>query len=228
MLEGQTIVGPIVDGGVLQRSPGDAFRRGEQARIPLIVGANSYEASLGFLTEAFARGAVADAYDTLLAKYAQREPVEQARLTLIGELFGVQPARFIAQEHSRTGAASFLYYFDHVRASQRGSSHGAPHGGELPYVFGTPAHFFTEWPGQASSELDERDRRVSDTIIDYWTAFARSGDPNYDRAPAWQAVQPADVRTLRLGEEIEMVGFDGLADETEVAAVAASTRGWGP
>lgn len=228
VLEGQAIVGPILDGVVLHRSPGDAFRRGEQMRIPLVVGANSYEASLGFLTEAFARGAVGADYDTLLAKYAEREPVEQARLTLIGEIFGVQPARFIAREHSRADAASFLYYFDQVRASQRGSSHGAPHGGELPYIFGTPAHFFTEWPGQASSEWDERDRRMSATIINYWTTFARSGDPNNDAAPAWQAVPPAEVRALHFGDEIEMIEFDALADETEAAVVAASTRGWGP
>lgn len=228
VLEGQMIAGPTVDGVVLRRSPGDAFRRGEQARIPLIVGANSYEASLGFLTEAFARGVVGETYDTLLAKYAEREPVDQARLTLIGELFGVQPARFIAREHSRTGSSSFLYYFDQVRASQRGQMHGAPHGGELPYMFATPAHFFTEWPGQASPEWDGRDRRISETMIGYWTAFARSGDPNHDGAPAWQAAQTADVRALHLGEEIEMVPFDALAGETEAAALVASVRGWGP
>jgi para-nitrobenzyl esterase len=228
VLEGQTFAGPVLDGVVLSRSPGDAFRRGEQARIPLIIGANSFEASLTeFLSEGLARATLGnETYDTLLARYAEREPIASARDTLIGEVFGMQPARFIAREHSGAGSSAFLYYFDQVRASQRRHMHGAPHAGELPYLFGTPQHFFTEWPMSASPEWDGADQRVSDAVIGYWTAFARSGDPNLGGAPRWEPVRASDAQALYIDETIEMRGFDTLADETESAAVAASIRQW--
>ncbi len=221
VLAGQTFIGPVVDGAVLWRSPGDAFARGEQARIPLIIGSNSFEASLTFLNEPFARAAVGEAYDVLLAQYAEREPVDEARLTLIGELFGVQPARVIAAQQQQAGVPSYLYYFDQVDAARRGSLHGAPHGGELAYLFGAP---LTSPDGD---RWDEADRRVSRAMIGYWTAFARTGDPNHDGAPRWEAMQDANGRALHFGENIEMGGFDALADQTRDAAVTASERAWG-
>ena len=50
---------------------------------------------------------------------------------------------------------------------------GAYHGAELQYLFNESATFA---PGQ---------QQLSDTMIGYWTQFAKTGDPNFAGAPLW-------------------------------------------
>ncbi|MFG2634477.1 carboxylesterase/lipase family protein [Streptomyces sp. NPDC048362] len=53
---------------------------------------------------------------------------------------------------------------------------GAPHASELPYLFDL---------GGRPRALTAAQHRLADTMIDYWTRFARSGDPNGPRSPHW-------------------------------------------
>ncbi|SEE32824.1 para-nitrobenzyl esterase [Streptomyces sp. 2231.1] len=59
---------------------------------------------------------------------------------------------------------------------------GAPHASELPYLFDL---------GGRPRELTAPQQRLADTMIDYWTRFARTADPNGPSAPPWseQTVQ---------------------------------------
>ncbi|WP_146607728.1 carboxylesterase family protein, partial [Spongiactinospora gelatinilytica] len=49
---------------------------------------------------------------------------------------------------------------------------------ELAYLFPVPGP-------------DARRRRLSTTMIGYWTAFARTGDPNASGLPRWKTFAPA-------------------------------------
>ncbi|MER6280393.1 carboxylesterase family protein [Streptomyces sp900105245] len=53
---------------------------------------------------------------------------------------------------------------------------GAPHASELPYLFDL---------GGRPRELTAPQHRLADTMIDYWTRFARTGDPNGPSTPPW-------------------------------------------
>ncbi|MGW6008431.1 carboxylesterase/lipase family protein [Streptomyces sp. NPDC055210] len=53
---------------------------------------------------------------------------------------------------------------------------GAPHASELPYLFDL---------GGRPRELTAAQHRLADTMIDYWTRFARTGDPNGPSSPPW-------------------------------------------
>ncbi|QIS20190.1 carboxylesterase/lipase family protein [Nocardia terpenica] len=65
---------------------------------------------------------------------------------------------------------------------------GALHVGEIPSLFDDP-----EFP----APLTAAQTRLSDTMIGYWTRFARTGDPNGDHAPPWPRYQqPTDVLSL--------------------------------
>ncbi|WP_019070511.1 carboxylesterase/lipase family protein [Streptomyces hokutonensis] len=53
---------------------------------------------------------------------------------------------------------------------------GAPHASELPYLFdlvGRPR------------EMTAAQHRLADTMLDYWTQFARTADPNSPASPNW-------------------------------------------
>ncbi|GAA4896723.1 para-nitrobenzyl esterase [Stackebrandtia albiflava] len=54
---------------------------------------------------------------------------------------------------------------------------GAYHNADISYLFRDP---------EFEAELSPAQLRLSDTMIDYWTAFARNGDPRTPGAPEWE------------------------------------------
>jgi len=53
---------------------------------------------------------------------------------------------------------------------------GAPHASELPYLFDL---------GGRPRDLTPAQHRLADIMIDYWTRFARTADPNGPSSPPW-------------------------------------------
>jgi para-nitrobenzyl esterase len=66
---------------------------------------------------------------------------------------------------------------------------GAFHAGELQYLFSG---------AYAGEPLSAAQGRLADRMIDYWTAFARTGDPNGPGRPRWRQVRPGDTGVLAL------------------------------
>lgn len=61
-----------------------------------------------------------------------------------------------------------------------GFPYGAAHGFEMPFLFSS---FPTERP------LTEAQRALSDRMVDYWTNFAHTGNPNTPGAPLWPVLR---------------------------------------
>jgi para-nitrobenzyl esterase len=69
------------------------------------------------------------------------------------------------EEQGRGNA--WVYYFDH---DLPGDELGAWHSCELWYMFGTLERCWRPW--------QEKDRVLSERMLDYWTNFMKTGDPN--------------------------------------------------
>ena len=82
------------------------------------------------------------------------------------------------------------YYFDRQLP---GSDHGAFHGGDIRYTFGT---FDTCW-----RPFEETDYRISENIMDYFTAFAVTGKPQADHLPQWKPLGENQEKFLHFGDE---------------------------
>lgn len=69
----------------------------------------------------------------------------------------------------------YLYYF--VRQLP-GDDAGAFHSSELWYTFGTY--------GRSWRPFTDEDKVLSEQMVDYWTNFMKTGDPNGDGLPRWE------------------------------------------
>ena len=82
----------------------------------------------------------------------------------------------------------YLYFFTYAPPGPKRYVTGAYHGAELGYVFGNP-----------DPAWDAQDRRLSDTMMSYWTNFAKTGNPNGAGLPTWPAFDRRKQRTMELG-----------------------------
>jgi para-nitrobenzyl esterase len=78
---------------------------------------------------------------------------------------------------------TFAYEFNDPNAPQNflppvSFPYGASHASELQYLFGLSAPI-------PSPGLNPDQQALADTMVKYWTSFAKSGDPNGAAAPAW-------------------------------------------
>ena len=73
--------------------------------------------------------------------------------------------------HASAGNASYEYQFD--RAAPDREALGATHGAEVGYVFGT----------LDPKRYKDADRDLSSAIQQYWTNFAKTGNPNGGSLP---------------------------------------------
>ena len=189
--------GPFIDGRLITESPTRAFFAGRAIDVPLMIGANSNEASvLGALgggprLEAVSQGDTA----AFRAAYGPGDDAEIVRQAL-GDAIFVAPARFVARTQA-AGAPVYLYHFSYIPVVRRGRTPGAGHGSEIPYVFQS----FNRIPLLAAF-VRPPDAATGRTMSACWIAFARTGRPACEGAPDWPAYTAADDALMEFGPEI--------------------------
>ncbi len=187
-----------IDGQVLPRQLVDAFDRGEQAAVPLLAGFNSGEIrAMKFLVpaapatpaeyESTIRDRYLDLADEFLRLYPSAQMQESILATTRDALYGWTSERLVRKQ-AKLGLPSFLYYFDHGYPAADIAGLRGFHASELPYVFGTIDRTMPLWPKIPPTP---EERKFSDAMIGYWTAFVRTGRPQAVHEPDWPAFDPA-------------------------------------
>ncbi|MDB5438956.1 MAG: carboxylesterase [Caulobacteraceae bacterium] len=179
--EEATYSGPVVDATLVTGSAAQGFSAGRQAKVPLLIGANSDELGIipGFLKGMIAGKTIAQigvAEPDLLAVYGSKAAMNA---DLASDVSFVEPAHALAGLAAKSGQPVWLYSFGYVAEAKRKDWKGAPHSGDLGYVFDTLATL-KDAPAPADQAMA---RRWADT----WTTFAKTGDPNGAGLPAWPA-----------------------------------------
>jgi para-nitrobenzyl esterase len=182
-----------IDGHILPRQLVDVFDRGEQVKVPLLVGFNSGETrSLSMLlpplpadASAYETGIHArygDSSDSFLKLYPASNLEESVMAATRDAMYGWTAER-LARQQSASGANTFLYYFDHgYPAADTAGLHGF-HASELPFVFGTADRTPPLWP---KVPTQPGELKLSAAMVAYWAAFARHGSPDVPALPRWQ------------------------------------------
>jgi para-nitrobenzyl esterase len=182
---------PILDGRLITETAESAYKARRQPRVPLLVGSNSADTAGNRIKAA--------TKDEFFARFGSRSAQAKAAYdpdgstdlaTMVSRAnddFGqAEPARFAANAFAANGSPAYLYRFSYVASAMRERMRaGAPHGGEISFVFGT----LGTGPGPAWTPSPE-DLAVSRMAQSYWVNFARTGDPNGPGLPAWPRHDP--------------------------------------
>jgi para-nitrobenzyl esterase len=210
--------GPVIDGVLIQRSPGDAWRRGEALPVGVLMGGNAHEANLFGDNPAVAKAALGAAYPELLEAVKQAGPSKAgAEPDLITQSAAIQPARYLVRKSAADGHPAYSYFFAQVAASDRAKSPGTMHGGELSYLFHTRLDQET-W--------DSQDEAVSKLMGDYWVRFAKTGDPNGAGAPRWEPVTRASAPQMVFDSHPHSAQPTPVETKIQAAAVAVAEKAW--
>jgi para-nitrobenzyl esterase len=136
--------GSMIDGQILKGDPVPLFAAGQQAKVPFMIGTNSWDASL-FTFNQPPLDALAKAFkedpkivDQLYSGIPERCAVSA---DLMGDMLFRASTKFLAD--SMNGLApGYAYYFDYLTKNIRPAYPGVPHAFEISFVFGSNAATF--------------------------------------------------------------------------------------
>jgi para-nitrobenzyl esterase len=186
--------GPAIDGRLVRESAEDAFARGDQAAVPLIIGSNSNEASLMRALGGQPADFAAKAPPTVRAAYGAEAQNEQTfGRQIFNDAFMGGPARWIAAKASAK-APAWLYYFSYVPERERLVRPGTNHASEIPFVFDS----LEAVPGRAAL-ITPSERATAAIAHSCWVGFAKTGRPACD-GETWPAYTPASDQLLEFAD----------------------------
>ena len=207
--------GSFIDGQILVGDPLTLFSQGKQAKVPFMIGTNSWDSS--FLVpsqpplDAFLKKVGEDpkVVDRLYANVKDKCILSS---DVMGDMLYRASTKMLAD--SMNGIApGYAYYFDYLTKNIRASHPGAPHTFEITYVFGSLG-FMPQAPNKPELGADQcaliekattdlkrgiwsmywypavdknspQDRAMSEKMSQSWTAFAKTGNPNVAGQANW-------------------------------------------
>lgn len=184
---------PVVDGFVFMDFPMQVFQSGNFNKVPLIIGSNSDEMSLSvpqvvtpFMVTALVNTTFPTAFQSQAhVVYPSGTNNTEAKETFIKIMTDAQftattrrTARCISLNQT---APVWRYFFSHKHTISALEPLGAYHGMELFYIF-------NNWENAILGSgilFGQADDSVQNVMLDYWTNFANTGDPNTGLLENW-------------------------------------------
>jgi para-nitrobenzyl esterase len=181
-------LGINVDGWVLPEPASKTYGAGREQKVALLIGNNSQEMQ--------PRGAPGDIRQMISQRYG---PLADRALAAYGVNGANDPQpdpengtvmlQFTTDNSFRCGTVQELIW--HTAAKNTGYEYqfsrtvhgqealGAPHASEIPFIFGT----LSVW--QNMRKYNDSDQHYAPQMQEYWTNFAKTGDPNGGKLVKW-------------------------------------------
>jgi para-nitrobenzyl esterase len=186
------LLGVVVDGWVLPKPPYQVFEAGQEHRADLLLGSNARELTRPFFPVAGLKEGITAQFGPLAPRALEVYGVKGGTEPQPDPVFGTAMAQWATDSQFRCGTVAQLiwhvragntaYQFQFSRVPSGREAVGAAHGSELPYVFGTLA---TAAHAVNAPHYNATDEAVSDRMQQYWTNFARNGNPNSGSLSRW-------------------------------------------
>jgi len=214
---------PFVDGDLIPIHPLVAIKQGAASGIEVLAGFNSDEATLfsfwdpgiGTLTgdglrqrlEGYLKLLLGDKYNVnsveefyeVYKKAAPQSTPRSVWETLNTDALFRLPLTHFMELQYKHQKNLYLYNFD-MKTQEYGGALGSPHALEIRYVF----DMLEEKPSGIYPARSPETDAASYAIMDAWTGFARSGNPDHKNLPAWHKFTPGAREHMVFGKEIRL------------------------
>jgi para-nitrobenzyl esterase len=198
--------GPDVDGYFLPDTIPHIYAAGQQAHVPLIAGWNADEGrdrAINANPKTSAATFIAQAekdFPGRSREFLSLYPVGSddeafnSAADFAGDKFIAYSTWRWLEAHVATGKSPVYHYFFTLGSpgdKNHSANMGAFHSDEIEYVFGV-------LDSRPQAVWRPEDRKLSDQMMEYWTNFARSGDPNGPGLPKWPVYAASEWITMNL------------------------------
>lgn len=211
-----------IDGHVIPASPHDTYATGKQNDVDLLIGTNAAEGTFFLDTASVTVGnfdaVLGRTYPSLLlwavgAKPGKTDAEARSAAVSIDTDMRFRWGTWAWARHAlKSGKRRvFFYRFTGQPAYRAGHPYfglGPTHGAELPFVFGDLDKRAADWT--------TGDRALAAIVQQYWTNFAKSGDPNGAGLPRWPTFDRERASVMDLGPEIRV---SSLADPARLRRI---------
>jgi para-nitrobenzyl esterase len=189
---------PVIDGYLLSDYPALIYKAGKDMPIPMITGSNAHEEARNYDIPAMKRIIKAN-FGSLAPKAEEFYGLANGGTGNDDPLYGTTLAQIPTDTKHRCGAVfesfwrgthghpTYQYQFDVPVAGEPFTKHTA----EIPFVFGNLLS-----SGSMGGPYTDADRKISNDVQQYWTNFAKTGNPNGNGLPNWPKADPKTGRYL--------------------------------
>jgi para-nitrobenzyl esterase len=207
-----------IDGTILTKTQGQAFTSGNFNQVPVLIGTNRDEYRNFVGLEEYATGkAIDDAeykirvqqtYGANASKVLAAYPVTNYSRADIALAAPATDSVFVCRGLRKSALIKEkvpTYYYEFADRTAPVYQHEAPipygayHSGEIQYLF----KGFNGARGRETT-LNASQKQLSSTMIQYWTQFAKNGNPNGGAAPQWPLLSADEYMSLNVPKSAAM------------------------
>ena len=207
--------GIVDDGVVFNRTPIQLISDDPRLSKPMLIGTNSEEMRYWSAMDAGDIDTQAeeplrqrlinmygpDARDLIPVYRSDSNAYQEAISTLLGDaIFRIPSIRLAEINAKRAPTYMYLFTYRSQTKGPTGVEYGAMHGLEVAFVFHVDSAQAYTYVGPKGSWA-----HLSDQMVQAWTRFARSGDPNGPLLPFWPRYDTDQRATMEFGHRTDVV-----------------------